>query len=232
MTLAPLSPDAFATRLREEGARRYHDRHPFHRRMNEGSLSAAEIRAWVINRYYYQTRIPIKDALILTKSDEPGFRRAWRRRIADHDGDDIDPGGIARWEALGEACGVPRATLVSQVAVAPAARAACDAYVDLVRRASLVEAVASSLTECFAPDLMRARLAAWERHYPWVASAGLTYFRERVSRATRDGAEALRFVVQQAVTRSEQEACVAALVQKTEILWRLLDAIEAEREIA
>ncbi len=228
MTAAPLSAEAFTARLRDEGARRYHDRHPFHVRMNEGDLTPTELRSWVTNRYYYQTRIPIKDALILAKSDEPEFRRAWRRRLADHDGDDVDPGGIARWEALAEACGTPREALLSHTGVAPQARAACDAYVELVRHAPLVEAVASSLTECFAPDLMRARIAAWEQHYPWVATSGLTYFRERVPRASRDGAEALRFVVERAKSRHEQEACVAALVRKTEILWQLLDAIQAE----
>jgi pyrroloquinoline-quinone synthase len=228
VTAAPLSAEAFTSRLRDEGARRYHDRHPFHVRMNDGDLTPAELRSWVTNRYYYQTRIPIKDALILAKSDDPAFRRAWRRRLADHDGDDVDPGGIARWEALAAACGTSREALLSHAGVGPQARAACDAYVDFVQHAPLVEAVASSLTECFAPDLMRARIAAWERHYPWVATSGLTYFRERVSRASRDGAEALRFVVARAQSRDEQEACVAALVRKTEILWQLLDAIQAE----
>lgn len=43
----PLAPAAFAARLREEGARRYHDRHPYHVRMHEGRLTRAQLRQWV-----------------------------------------------------------------------------------------------------------------------------------------------------------------------------------------
>jgi pyrroloquinoline-quinone synthase len=226
--IEPTAPEAaaFVARLKSEGLRRYHDRHPFHRRMHEGALSPAELRAWVANRYYYQTRIPIKDALILSKSDDPVFRRAWRRRLEDHDGVDGDDGGLASWARLGAAVDIGRDDLLALRFVVPGVRFACDAYVELVRAASLVEAVASSLTECFAPDLMRARIAAWEAHYPWVARDGLRYFRERVPRATRDGQEALAFVVQHATTQDLQERCVTALVRKAEILWHMLDCIE------
>jgi pyrroloquinoline-quinone synthase len=219
--------DAFHERLRAEGARRYHDEHPFHVRMHEGRLTPAELRLWVQNRYYYQTRIPVKDALILAKSEDPAFRRLWIHRVHDHDGWGDDEGGLARWWRLGDAVGVDREAMRSCRAVLPAARFACDAYVTFVREASLVEAVASSLTECFAPDLMQRRIAAWERHYPWVDPAGLDYFRSRVPRARHDADEALAFVLEHARDPATQERCVAALVRKTEILWCLLDAVQA-----
>jgi pyrroloquinoline-quinone synthase len=222
-----LDPAAFVDRLRSEGGRRYHDRHPYHVRMHEGRLTREQLRQWVLNRYYYQTRIPVKDALILAKSDDAGFRRTWIERIRDHDGRDGEPGGLEQWLRLADGVGLARADVTSCHAVLPGVRAACDGYVELVRRASLVEAVASSLTECFAPDLMRARVAAWERHYPWVDAAALAYFRTRVPRAARDGELALAFVVAHATTRTQQEACVAALVDKTAILTALLDALTA-----
>jgi pyrroloquinoline-quinone synthase len=224
---APLSPDAFVAWLREEAAPRYHDRHPFHRAMHEGRLSREELQAWVANRFYYQTRIPVKDALILAKSEDPAFRRAWLRRIRDHDGDADGEGGIELWLRLGEALGVSRDVLRFHRQVLPGVRFACDAYVELVRSRSLVEAVASSLTEMFSPDLMSARVAAWERHYPFVTQDALEYFRSRVPRAARDGEEALAFVVREARTREAQAACVAALVRKTEVLWHLLDCVQA-----
>jgi pyrroloquinoline-quinone synthase len=219
--------ERFVERLRAEGLRRYHHAHPFHRRMHAGALCPDEIRRWVANQYYYQTRLPMKDALILAKSDDPSFRRAWIRRIEDQDGRGDEEGGLALWWRLAGAVGVARDDLHGGRLVLPAVRAACDDYVALVRDASLVEAVSSSLTEFFAPELLRERVLAWERHYPWVAPEALEYFRVHVPRARRDSAEALAFVLAGARTAALEDRCVAALVAKTEILWQILDAIQA-----
>lgn len=222
---ALLDRDAFLERLRAEGSARYHDQHPFHVAMHEGRLGRADLARWVANRYYYQTRIPIKDALILAKSEDPAFRRAWVRRIQDHDGTVPGEGGLAQWLRLAEAVGLNAADVASCRDVLPGVRFACDGYVSLVRDSSLVVAVASSLTEFFAPDLMSRRIAAWEQHYPFVDAAGLAYFRARVSRARRDSGEAIAFVTEHARSRETQEACVAALIRKTEVLWHLLDCV-------
>jgi coenzyme PQQ biosynthesis protein C len=225
---ALLAPEEFVARLREEGLRRYHDQHPFHVRMHAGQLGREELQAWTLNRYYYQTRIPIKDAIIVSKSEDPAFRRAWIRRVHDHDGEAEGEGGLAMWLRLAEAVGLDRAEVQSCRRVLPGVRFACDAYVTLVRESPLVVAVASSLTEMFAPDIMATRIAAWEQHYPWVGREALAYFRARVPRARRDGEEGLGFVVAEASSRALQEACVAALVKKTEILWHLLDCVDAQ----
>lgn len=223
---APLSSQQFIERLRDEGARRYHDAHPFHRRMHEGRLGKLELQTWVLNRYYYQTRIPIKDALILAKSESSEFRRSWIHRLEDHDGAEPGEGGLAQWLKLAEAVGLEADEVASCQRVLPGVRFACDGYVQLVRDSPLVVAVASSLTEFFAPDLMSKRIVAWETHYPWVAAAGLGYFRARVTRARRDSEEAVTFVVANARTRELQEACVGALIRKTEVLWHLLDCVQ------
>ena len=224
--LAPKPREEFVEWLRREGASRYHDQHPVHVRMHEGQLSQIQLQQWVLNRYYYQTRIPIKDAIILSKSEDPAFRRAWIRRIHDHDGDEPGEGGLALWLRLAEGVGLERDEVESLRSVLPGVKFACDAYVTLVRERSLVEAVASSLTEFFAPDLMSRRILAWEKHYPWVKGDMLAYFRARVPRARVDSEEALAFVVQHATTFELQERCVAALIRKTEILWHLLDCVE------
>jgi pyrroloquinoline-quinone synthase len=220
-----LSADAFVERLRSEGAARYHSRHPFNLRMHEGQLDKASLQRWVVNRFYYQTRIPIKDAIIVSKSEDPAFRRAWIRRVADHDGTKEGEGGLVEWLVLARGLGLDEAEVQSCRGVLPAVRAVCDRYVELVRTRPLVIAVASSLTEHFAPDIMRTRVAAWERHYPWVDAKALAYFRSRVPRATRDAEEALAFVIANATTRDAQEACVGALIEKCTILWSMLDAV-------
>ena len=222
-----LPRDELVAWLRREGEQRYHDRHPFHRRMHEGRLTRRQLQEWVRNRYYYQTRIPIKDAIIVSKSEDPSFRRAWLRRIRDHDGEREGEGGLELWLRLADGVGLDREEVRECRHVLAGVRFACDAYVELVRERSLVEAVASSLTEFFAPDLMSARIAAWEKHYPWVKPELLEYFRSRVPRARRDSQEAIEFVIANARTYEIQERCVAALVKKTEILWHLLDCVEA-----
>ena len=224
---APLPRAEFIDWLRREGASRYHDAHPVHVLMHDGKLDKRQLQQWVLNRYYYQTRIPIKDALILSKSEDPAFRRAWIRRIHDHDGNQPGEGGLALWLRLAEGVGLSRAEVESLASVLPGVKFACDAYVTLVRERSLLEAVASSLTEFFAPDLMSRRILAWEKHYPWVDAEMLAYFRSRVPRAKFDSEEAIEFVVSHAKSYELQERCVAALIRKTEILWHLLDCVQA-----
>jgi pyrroloquinoline-quinone synthase len=222
-----LTREAFIERLRQEGAQRYHDHHRYHALMHEGRLTREQLQRWVLNRYYYQTRIPIKDALILAKSEDPAFRRLWIHRIHDHDGTAENEGGLAMWLRLASGVGLDVAEVASCRSVLPGVRFACDAYVQFVREHSLLEAVASSLTEFFAPDIMTRRILAWERHYPWVDPGMLAYFRARVTRARGDSLEAIAFVSDAATTRELQEQCVAALVRKTEILWHLLDCLYA-----
>jgi pyrroloquinoline-quinone synthase len=209
-------------RLRAQG-RRYHNLHPFHRRMDAGELSPEELQRWVANRFYYQKCIPLKDAAIISNCPEVEVRR---ERIIDHDGTGEGTGGIESWLRLGEALGVSREELLSERRVLPAVRYAVDAYVNFARRKPWIEAVASSLTELFGPDAIRARLAAFELHYPWIDPAGLEYFRTRLVQAPRDADYALRLVVDRCTTPEQQDAAVAALRFKTEMLWAQLEAIE------
>jgi pyrroloquinoline-quinone synthase len=218
-------------RLRALGAERYHHRHPFNLRMHDGLLSPEELRRWILNRFHYQRHIPIKDALILAKLDDRELRRSWIRRIHDHDGrpEEEGSGGIERWLRLGEAAGLDRALLLSGEGVLPGVRLAVGGYVDFCRNGSPLEAIASSLTELFAPDLMVTRIAAWERHYPWIEPDGLRYFQVRVGQGRRDSEEALALVHAWARTRADQERVLAAFTFKCEVLWSLLDAVEHAR---
>jgi pyrroloquinoline-quinone synthase len=224
---AVASADEFEARLRAIGAARYHHRHPFNLRMHAGTLSRDELRSWVANRYYYQTRIPVKDGLILAKSGDPSFRRGWIGRIQDHDGTAEREGGLALWLALARAVGLDEQRVASLADVLPGVRRACDAYVAFVESHDLLESVASSLTELFAGDIMGARIAAFEKHYPWVDADGLRYFRSRTVQAPNDARYGLAFVLENAKSEADQDRCAAALERKCAILWSLLDAIEA-----
>ncbi|RKS76923.1 pyrroloquinoline-quinone synthase [Actinomadura pelletieri DSM 43383] len=216
-------------RLRALGEERYHHRHPFNLRMHAGELSKEELRRWVLNRFHYQRHIPVKDALILARLGSSDLRRSWIRRVHDHDGapdGDGTDGGIERWLRLGEAVGLDRALLLSGKGVLPGVRLAVEGYVNFCRNASILEAVASSLTELFAPDLMATRIAAWEQHYPWVEREGLRYFQVRVGQGRRDSEEALRLVQAWARTPEDRERVLAAFAFKCDLLWSLLDAVE------
>ena len=219
-----LSVEELRAAMRKVGEQRYHHQHPFHLLMHQGKLTRVQLQAWALNRYYYQSRIPIKDAIILSRSDDPNFRRAWRKRVLDHDGEDSPEGGIERWVRLAEATGLSRERVISCKEVLPGVRYAVDAYLDLVRSRSLLEAVASSLTELFSRDLISLRMDALRQHYPWLSS-GLDYFVARLDQAPADAKYAFDYVAEHAHTYAEQELAVNALHEKCEILWAQLDAI-------
>jgi pyrroloquinoline-quinone synthase len=222
---APWTPEQLVAELRAQGGG-YHDRHPFHVRMNQGLLSREELQRWAANRFYYQRSIPLKDAAILSNCPEPGVRRVWLQRIIDHDGAEPGGGGIESWLRLGDALGVNREELLSGRRVLPGVRFAVDAYVSFCRTRPWVEAVAASLTELFGPRAIRARIEALERHYPWIDPAGLEYFRRRLQQAPRDAQYALDLVIERCRGRQEQERAVAALEFKCELLWAQLEAID------
>ena len=225
MTLTETGADGFVAALRAQ-SRRYHDQHPFSRRMNEGRLSPGQIQGWVANRFAYQASIPRKDAAILANCPDREVRRRWIRRIQDHDGTADGEGGIEAWLRLGEAVGLTREEVEDERHVVPGVRFAVEAYVTFARTRPWVEAVASSLTELFAPDLMAERLAAFERHYSWINPQGLAYFRARLTQAPRDSEHALEVVTEHCRTPDQQAAAVAALSFKCDVLWSMLDAID------
>lgn len=220
-----LTPDELEQALRAH-AKNYHSEHPFHRRMNAGESSPEEIRGWVANRFYYQVSIPRKDGAILSSCPDRDVRRRWVQRVIDHDGTTEGTGGIESWLRLGEAVGLAREELEDQRHLLPGVRFAVDAYVTFARTRPWVEAVASSLTELFAPGLMAERLAAFERYYTWIDPAGLAYFRSRLTQAPRDSEHGLEVVRERCVTPESQAAAVAALSFKCDVLWSMLDAID------
>jgi pyrroloquinoline-quinone synthase len=217
--------DSFVGALRAQ-SRRYHDQHPFHVRMNAGRLSRRQLQGWVANRFYYKASIPRKDAAILANCPEVAMRRRWIRRILDHDGTRPGDGGIEAWLRLGEAVGLTREEMLEERHLVGGVRFAVDAYVTFARTRPWVEAVASSLTELFAPDLMAERLAAFERHYPWIDADGLAYFRARLDQAPRDAEHALEVVTEHCRSADQQARAVAALSFKCDVLWSILDSID------
>jgi pyrroloquinoline-quinone synthase len=222
------SRNEFEARLRERG-KAYHIHHPFNRMLNEGRASPEQVRGWVANRFYYQIAIPLKDGAILSNCPDREVRRGWIQRILDHDGFELgdvkDEGGIEAWLRLAEAAGLAREEVLDQRHVIPALRFAVDAYVNFARRAPWQEAVCSSLTELFAPEIHKERLKGWPQFYPWIADEGLRYFRERVGRARRDVEQGLAITLSHFTTRPQQERALEVLQFKLDILWAMNDAM-------
>ncbi|TMV83390.1 pyrroloquinoline-quinone synthase PqqC [Thioclava sp. BHET1] len=215
----------FEARLRRVGEERYHDKHPFHKRLHSGQCTMAEVQAWVINRWQYQSHIPLKDAAFLSRCTDPDLRREWRSRIEEHDGGLREGGGIRRWLVLAEGVGLDPDYVASGRGVLPATRFAVDAYVRFVRDEALIPAMASSLTEMFAPAIHVQRIEGLLAHYDFADDATLSYFRTRLGEAPKDVDFTLRWVLDRAVSRADQDAAVAALTFKTEVLWAQLDAL-------
>jgi pyrroloquinoline-quinone synthase len=218
------SREEFEARLREKG-RAYHIHHPYNVMLNTGKASPEQIRGWVANRYAYQIAIPVKDAAILSNCPDREVRRQWIQRILDHDGHGDDAGGIEAWIRLGLAVGLAREEITDLRHVIPGVRFAVDAYVNFARRAPWQEAVCSSLTELFAVDIHKQRLANWPEHYPWIESAGLQYFRNRVSEARRDVEQGLAITLDYFDTRAAQLRALEILQFKLDVLWAMNDAM-------
>jgi pyrroloquinoline-quinone synthase len=232
-TQEPWDHEQFETKLREKGAA-YHIHHPFNVMLNTGKASREQIRGWVANRFYYQIAIPVKDAAVLSNTPDREVRRQWIQRILDHDGYEItapdgttvrDEGGIEAWIKLGEATGLTREEIVDLRHVVPGVRFAVDAYINFARQRPWQEAVCSSLTELFAPKIHKERLANWPEHYPWIESAGLQYFRNRVSQARRDVEQGLAVTLNHFNTRDMQERALDILQFKLDVLWTMNDAM-------
>jgi pyrroloquinoline-quinone synthase len=230
-----LSLDELRAGLRAVGEERYHHQHPFHLMMHEGRLTRGQLQAWALNRYYYQSIIPIKDSIILSRGTDPAFRRVWRKRVIDHDGDadnnvssntaaNNNEGGIKRWLKLAEATGLNPGDVRAGKGILPATRFAVNEYLNIVRSRTLLEAVASSLTEMFSRDLITLRMEKLRQHYPWL-SGGLDYFEARLTQAPEDAEFAVNYVYENAKTRAEQELAIQALRDKCDILWAQLDAL-------
>ena len=224
MNDAPWGVVEFEAKLREQG-RAYHIHHPFNVMLNTGKATPEQIRGWVANRYYYQVNIPLKDAAILANCPHRAVRRQWVERILDHDGRDGDPGGIEAWLRLAEAVGLDRAQVESLVEVVPAVRFAVDAYVNFARLSPWQEGVCASLTELFAPEIHRQRLASWPEHYPWIEPDGLHYFRSRTVRAQRDVDHGLSVTLAHFRTATQQQRALSILKFKLDILWAMNDAM-------
>jgi pyrroloquinoline-quinone synthase len=227
----PWSREEFEAQLRGQGAA-YHIHHPYNVLLNTGGASREQIRGWVANRFYYQISIPIKDAAILSNCPDRAVRRNWVQRILDHDGYGDDPGGIDSWLRLGEAVGLPRESVEDLSLVLRGVRFAVDAYVNFARRAPWQEAVCSSLTELFAPEIHKQRLANWPEHYPWIDTSGLHYFQSRVSLARRDVEFGLAFTLEHFDTRELQERAVDILKFKLAVLWQMSDAMALQYGVA
>jgi pyrroloquinoline-quinone synthase len=223
--------EEFEQQLRERG-RAYHVHHPFNVMLNTGKATREQIQGWVANRFYYQVNIPIKDAAILANCDERDVRRHWVQRILDHDGHGEDAGGIEAWLRLAQAVGLARAEVESLEEVLPGVRFAVDAYVNFARRAPWPEAVCASLTELFAPEIHRQRLASWPQHYPWIDAGGLKYFQNRLSLARRDVEFALALTLDRFRTRAGQERALKVLQFKLDVLWQMNDAMAGAYGVA
>ena len=221
----PIAPDKLEAALRQIGEARYHNLHPFHRRLHGGQCSRGEVQAWALNRYFYQAMIPIKDATILSRMEDPALRRAWRRRLVDQDGGREGDGGIARWLKLTAGLGLDEAYVVSTRGILPATRFAVEAYVNFCRTRSLLEAIASSLTELFSPQIIGERVAGMLQHYDFVTADTLAYFTARPPQAERDSDFALNYVKGHAKSAEEQDKVMRALEFKCDVLWAQLDAL-------
>ncbi|KQT86377.1 pyrroloquinoline quinone biosynthesis protein PqqD [Aurantimonas sp. Leaf443] len=217
--------DDFVAALRQIGAERYHHLHPFQKRLESGQLTREQVQAWALNRYYYQSMIPVKDSLILARLTTSELRREWRQRIIDHDGTDTERGGIEKWIALTDGVGLDRAYVESGEGILPATRFAVDAYVHFVHERSLLEAIASSLTELFSPQVIGTRVRGMLEHYDFIAPETLAYFDKRPVQAKRDSDFALDYCVTHARRAEEQKAVLNALRFKCQVLWAQLDAL-------
>ncbi len=222
---AMMSPADLERALRKIGEERYHNLHPFHKMLHGGRMNFGQVQAWALNRYVYQAAIPRKDSALMARLEDRALRREWIHRIHDHDGIDADSGGIERWLRLTDGLKLGRAYVISQEGALPATKFAVEAYVRFVYERPTLDAIASSLTELFAPAIHAERIAGMLEHYDFISDDLVAYFRKRLDQAPRDCRFALAYVQEHARTPEQQAAVLAALRFKTDVLWAQLDAL-------
>ncbi|HEX2336313.1 MAG TPA: pyrroloquinoline-quinone synthase PqqC [Hyphomicrobiaceae bacterium] len=223
--MAPMTPAQLEAAIRQVGAERYHNQHPFHRLLHGGKLTRGQVQAWALNRYCYQAAVPRKDAAVMSRALDRELRRQWVHRLLDHDGYGGEEGGIERWLVLTDALGLDREYVTSMRGALPATRFATEAYVRFVLQEPIVDAVASSLTELFAPQIHQERISGMLENYDFIGERAMQYFRRRLDQATRDADFALDYVKRHATTPAQQAACIAAVRFKCDVLWAQLDAL-------
>jgi len=222
----PMPTADFEAAIRAVGPERYHNLHPFHHLLHGGKLNKGQVQAWALNRYCYQAAVPRKDAALISRVHDRELRRAWTHRLLDHDGLPPDePGGIERWLVLTDGLGLDREYVVSRRGALPATVFAVESYVTFVREQPLTIAVASSLTELFAPKIHKERISGMLENYDFIDDKVMAYFKRRLTQAPGDAEFALQYVLKNARTRDEQEACVEAVRFKCNVLWVQLDAL-------
>lgn len=180
-----MTPAELEAALRQIGAERYHSLHPFHHLLHAGRLKKGQVQAWALNRYAYQSMIPRKDAALLSNLPTRALRREWRGRMLDHDGIGEDEGGIERWLRLTSALGLNRDYVTSLQGILPGTKFAVEAYWHFVRNKPILEGIASSLTEMFAPKIHAERISGMLENYDFVDESMVGYFRERLLQAPR-----------------------------------------------
>ena len=220
-----LSRGEFIKALTDLGKVRYHSLRPFHKLLHSGKLSFQQVQAWALNRFYYQWSIPRKDLTLMARINDVNLRLEWRSRVIDHEGDIDGSGGIKRYLQLCETLNLDLDYVKSCEGILPGTKFAVDAYVNFVEERSLLEGIASSLTEIYAPAIHKERIAGLSQHYDWADDYALAYFKKRIKQARKDVAFGREWVINNAKTRSDQEAVLKAVQFKTEVLWAQLDAL-------
>ena len=220
----PWVRDEFKRHLLTE-CERYHITHPLHKDMDEGKMNREQIQAWVANRFYYQINIPRKEAELLTNATSRDYRNKWIQQILHNDTHSDDPGRTEAWLGLGDACELTQDEMWSHNQVLPGVKFAVDAYVNFAKRSSWQDAVCSSLTELFVPEIHQQQLSNWSEHYPWVKQEGVVHFQKRLSQGQCDVDKALAFTLDYFQTRRQQMHALEILNFKFDVLWGMLDAM-------
>ncbi len=206
---------------------RYFLNHPFMKLFYAGRLTNEQIRAWIVNRFYYQKQMPLKDSIILANCTDTAARKLWLQRLMKREGVGGYRGDVEGWAMLAEAAGISRKTL-ENTEVLPGVRFAVDAYLNFVKTVSWVEGVAASLPELLAVNELPKRIEALRRHYGWIGREGVEFFIERLSYIKEDIELVLELLTTHIRNNIMLKKCFEAARYNCNVHWSMLDAIYME----
>ena len=224
-----LPPEELISDLQEVLQKRHPRPHPVRQLLLTGRLTKEQLQWWARNLYHEFSNIHRFFGVRYQKCPVAELRRALIENMIEEEGEDMigrkHPSHAELWRRFGEGVGVPREEMLGYEPL-PGIRAALEMYVQLVQQSHWAVAIGTGLVfEGGGPKRMKEEREALERHYPWIPSRALDFFRVHEYHDEGHGNFCVDVIRQHCMELHLQEEMRAAVRSRADIMWLQNDSI-------